>query len=127
MTGKPIKPAALLILGVIVTLPSSGEALNPGDTDQGTPHAPGQQAPSNETDPSISGNAIAGETLSASVGEWSGPNVMYAFQWQRCDAGGGACGPAGPGDESFRLDQAGVRSPTRRSGAAASNGQPRPE
>jgi hypothetical protein len=113
MTGKPIKPAALLILGVIVTLPSSGEALNPGDTDQGTPHAPGQQAPSNETDPSISGNAIAGETLSASVGEWSGPNVTYAFQWQRCDAGGGACGPAGPGDESFRLDESDVGSTIR--------------
>jgi lysozyme len=38
--------------------------------------------------PSFSGTAVAGQTLSASVGAWSGAPTSFAFQWQRC---AGAC------------------------------------
>jgi sugar lactone lactonase YvrE len=49
-------------------------------------------APSNTAPPSISGGTFAGETVSASRGEWEGTApISYTYQWQRCDASGGEC------------------------------------
>ncbi|HET9442833.1 MAG TPA: hypothetical protein VFO65_05880, partial [Acidimicrobiales bacterium] len=43
------------------------------------------------TPPSVSGAARVGEQLTADPGTWAGtPPFAYAYQWRRCDAGGGA-------------------------------------
>jgi PASTA domain len=49
--------------------------------------------PSNTTQPSISGGARLGALLVASPGAWIGtPPLSLAYQWQRCNASGSACG-----------------------------------
>jgi hypothetical protein len=51
-------------------------------------------APTIEKDPSISGSAVVGETLTGDQGEWSGTKpITYAYQWQRCDSKGESCDP----------------------------------
>jgi hypothetical protein len=50
------------------------------------------QAPKNTTEPSISGTAQQGQTLTANPGEWSGNKpIQFAYRWRRCDAKGGDC------------------------------------
>jgi virginiamycin B lyase len=41
--------------------------------------------------PAVSGQALEGETLSASEGLWSHAPSYYTYQWQICDASGGDC------------------------------------
>jgi hypothetical protein len=44
--------------------------------------------------PAITGIAKEGQVLTASSGSWSGTQpIAYAYQWWRCDAGGGSCVP----------------------------------
>lgn len=48
--------------------------------------------PSNDTPPSITGKAQAGERLTAKVGNWkSDSKVDYAYQWRVCNESGSAC------------------------------------
>jgi hypothetical protein len=48
--------------------------------------------PVNTLPPDISGTPQAGQTLSATTGNWSGTQpIEYAFQWRRCGASGGNC------------------------------------
>jgi hypothetical protein len=50
------------------------------------------EAPSVLTPPSISGELTVGKTLSASTGTWQAvPQPSYAYQWERCEAGGEGC------------------------------------
>jgi hypothetical protein len=51
--------------------------------------------PSNTSLPSISGSARDGSLLRASRGSWTGNPTSYAYQWLRCDAQAGNCGPIG--------------------------------
>jgi hypothetical protein len=41
--------------------------------------------------PAISGTARVQATLTASTGTWANAPTSYAYQWQRCGAGGGGC------------------------------------
>jgi hypothetical protein len=65
---------ALVAISALV-VPSGGAA----------PTAP----PSNTREPTISGRAEQGRTLSASRGSWSGGGLSYAYRWVRCGASGG--------------------------------------
>ncbi len=48
--------------------------------------------PSSTAAPAVSGVAIAGRTLSATTGTWSGPApITYDYQWQRCNTAGESC------------------------------------
>ncbi|HEY4894745.1 MAG TPA: hypothetical protein VII01_01530, partial [Solirubrobacteraceae bacterium] len=48
--------------------------------------------PVNTAAPSIAGAAKDGASLKALKGSWTGaPTITYAYQWQRCDAGGASC------------------------------------
>jgi hypothetical protein len=59
-------------------------------------------APTDVRAPSISGTAQEGQTLTADHGDWSGTApITYAYQWQRCNAGGNNC--AGISGASSRL------------------------
>ena len=49
-------------------------------------------APVNTSRPTITGEAIVGQTLVASAGSWSGTTpITFAFVWKRCDRSGGNC------------------------------------
>jgi len=41
--------------------------------------------------PQVTGTAQVGETLTATVGAWTGSPGAFTFQWRRCDATGAAC------------------------------------
>jgi hypothetical protein len=49
--------------------------------------------PQNTAAPAISGTPEVGQTLSVQAGTWLSAPAMYAYQWQRCDAGGLNCVP----------------------------------
>ena len=52
--------------------------------------ANGTSVPKNQQEPTISGQAVTGSTLSASTGTWSGTTPMtFAYQWVRCGSNGG--------------------------------------
>lgn len=50
--------------------------------------------PSNTAKPTISGEAVEGEPLTASTGEWDGTGpITYSYQWELCEASGEGCSP----------------------------------
>jgi hypothetical protein len=55
----------------------------------GTVSAASQDAPANTTQPSISGDATVGSTLTATQGSWSNSPTSFSYQWVRCGADGG--------------------------------------
>ena len=83
MRRHAVRFAVALLVPALLTAGVAGAA--PG----GTP--PGKSAPTNVSRPTISGTAQVGQTLTGSVGTWSGPTPTFAYQWQRCDASGANC------------------------------------
>jgi hypothetical protein len=51
----------------------------------------GVSAPVNTSLPLVSGQPAIGQVLSSDQGSWSGGPTGFAYQWRRCDAGGGSC------------------------------------
>ena len=48
--------------------------------------------PANVSPPTITGTAVAGETLTAAPGSWTGTQkITYATAWERCNAAGANC------------------------------------
>lgn len=48
--------------------------------------------PKNTSEPTISGTAQQGQTLTADHGDWSGTApITYSYQWQRCDSNAKNC------------------------------------
>ena len=80
--------------------------------------------PSNAVPPSISGTAVTGETLTASVGSWTGtPPISYTFAWQRCDAAGANCGAIAGATAQTYVVIAGDVGSTLRVQVTATNGE----
>jgi hypothetical protein len=56
-----------------------------------TATVPATGAPVNTVRPSITGNAIVGDTLTADNGTWTNSPSSFRYQWWQCDRFGGAC------------------------------------
>ncbi len=71
--------------------------------------------PSNTSPPTITGTAVAGETLTATAGSWTGtPPITFSLAWQRCDASGGSCAPiAGETAQTYLVGAADIGSTLR--------------
>lgn len=52
---------------------------------------PATSAPTSTGAPVVTGTAQAGQTLSTTLGSWSGTPTSYATSWLRCDTSGAAC------------------------------------
>jgi hypothetical protein len=50
-----------------------------------------QAAPTNVGEPTISGSAVVGQTLTADNGVWTGSGITYTYQWLRCNESDSAC------------------------------------
>ncbi len=48
-------------------------------------------APVNTVTPLVIGTAAVGDSLSASVGQWSGSPTAYAYGWELCNSAGAGC------------------------------------
>lgn len=79
--------------------------------------------PSIQSPPSISGGAVVGQVLDASIGTWSGATPMtYVYSWNRCDSSGARCAAiAGATDAHYSLVTADAGS-TLRVSITATNG-----
>ena len=75
-------------------------------------------APTNTATPSVSGTTTVGQTLSASVGTWTGTTpITYTRVWERCIAGACAAipGASGPTYTLVSVD-VGATTPSQRHG-----------
>jgi hypothetical protein len=71
--------------------------------------APSARAPRISVRPTVTGEALLGQRLVATTGEWANSPVYYTFQWRRCNASGGGCvNVAGATRPEYRLDTADV-------------------
>ena len=79
-------------------------------------------APMNLQPPAVIGPAASGQTLTASPGVWVGKPTAYAYQWQRCDMGGGNCVPIDGAVSAAYVVSAADSGTTLRVAVTATNG-----
>jgi hypothetical protein len=103
-------PGAQLDL-ILITSSSTAASLASGESASSpqlvVDSAPaGGTPPANTAPPVVSGTAQQGATLTTSNGSWSGGPTSYAYQWRRCDQGGGACADIGSANAASYVAQA---------------------
>jgi hypothetical protein len=54
-------------------------------------HIAAQLTPAIVTQPTVTGTAQQGQTLTATPGTWTAPEATFGYQWQHCDAAGANC------------------------------------
>lgn len=65
--------------------------------------------PKSTSPPTISGTALEGQTLTEAHGAWNPSPTSYSYQWESCEASGGACSPiAGATSQTYMLAAAQV-------------------
>lgn len=67
-----------------------------------------QSAPQNTVPPSVDGTPMVGQTLTGSVGSWSGKSLTTKYVWQRCDSAGANCAGQPETSLSYALTAADV-------------------
>ena len=70
--------------GAAVTTTDPTAAVSPAGTSLGA-------RPTNLKPPQIVGTAQAGQTLTSSVGTWTGSPTTFTYRWRRCNAAGTSC------------------------------------
>jgi len=100
---------------VAVTGSNSGGSSSANSDPTQVVQAAAPTPPANTSSPSVTGTAQDGQTLSASAGSWSGtPPIGFAYQWRRCDSGGGSCADInGASGQSYMLGSTDVGSTIR--------------
>jgi Right handed beta helix region len=79
---------ALALLLLVVTAMGFPGAARPGAAGP----AKGRAAPTNVVPPTVSGTPQAGQTLTGTLGSWSGTEpISLQPYWQRCDSAGSSC------------------------------------
>jgi hypothetical protein len=81
-------------LRAVVTA-TNADGLSTANSNQTATVTAATGVPVNTARPSISGDAIVGETLTAENGTWTNDPTSYRYQWLQCDQFGGACVPTG--------------------------------
>lgn len=60
--------------------------------------------PANTSKPTISGNTVQGQTLTAHNGTWTGDTpITYSYQWRRCNSSGSSCSNVGTNSATYTL------------------------
>ena len=104
-------------LGVEVTATNSEGT---GYADADLTAAVAGPVPASTAAPTISGQTVAGDTLTATAGTWSGTPTNYSYQWLRCSSAGTGCSAvAGAVGTSYALNSADVGDTIEVSVAAA--------
>ena len=79
-------------------------------TSNATPEIPkGAGAPAETAPPTISGQAEAGKTLTATTGKWTGTApISYSFSWQVCNSSVSSCTDSGETGNAYTIPAADV-------------------
>ena len=106
---KRRKPGALTLSALVLL--TAVAALAAATTASSRPSA----APVNSVEPTISGVALVGNTLTAHRGSWTGKQpINFGYAWGRCDQNGGSCSQiAGAADSTYTLTSSDVGSTIR--------------
>jgi hypothetical protein len=81
-------------LRAVVTA-TNADGLSTANSNQTATVAAATGVPVNTARPSVSGDAVVGETLTAENGSWTNNPTSYRYQWLQCDRFGGSCVPTG--------------------------------
>jgi hypothetical protein len=70
-----------------------------------TGEVPGKaNAPAEVSPPTVSGNAVQGQQLTASTGSWEGTQpINYSYAWQTCNSGVTSCSGTGKSGNTYTL------------------------
>lgn len=95
IAGATAQTYVVAVADVGATLRVVVSATNPGGSGQATSafvSASAVSAPKSTVAPVISGTPAQGDTLTSTLGTWTGGSLTYTYLWYRCDANETNCG-----------------------------------